>query len=318
MKRLFFTSALVLAILVVTGCASTKGLSDDAKMNVPTSIWYKNAMLLIDANDPDMKADAHTGIPSIDGPLDTVKDIVSLVPSWTVAKVEERHFNNMYMESAKALNSGADGAKLVVKGEAFKTALLLDTFEAEAAHARNALALDPDARKDNYADNVKVYEEAVNKVNDYANNQILAFESCNGDAARTAFFTDASRKQWDTACDEIVDKIMECIDKADDEVLTRQGKEKLCKKMNVQSVDWVMVAQRLQNDLIKLEKASMDISQAIANPELAGKIAASRLGAEIVPGTSGKETLAAINRARKQVTVSIRLVGWLIKVAVEK
>ena len=318
MKRMLFTSVLVLAILVVTGCASTKGLSDGAKKNVPTSIWYKNAMLLIDANDPDMKADAHTGIPSIDGPLDTVKDIVSLVPIWTVAKVEERHFDNMYMESAKALNSGTDGAKLVVKGEAFKTALLLDTFEAEATHARNALALDTEARKGNYADNAKIYEEAVGKVIEYANNQILVFESCNGDAARTTFFADPARKQWDAACDEIVVKIMECVDKSDNKALAQQGKEKLCKKMGVQSVDWALVGQRLQDDLTKLEKASMDISQAVAEPELAGKIAASRLGAEIVPGTSGKETLAAINRARKQVTVSIRLIGWLIKVAVEK
>lgn len=317
MKRLFFTSALVLAIIVVTGCASTKGLSDEAKNNVPTSIWYKNAMLLIDANDPDMKADAHTGIPGIDGPIDTVKDIISLVPRWTVAKVEERHFNNMYMESAKALNSGTEGAKLVVKGEAFKTTLLLDTFKDEDTHARNALALDLEARKANYADNAKVYKEAENKVNDYANNQILAFESCNSDDARTAFFTDATRKQWDNACDEIVAKIMDCVDKSDDVALTRQGKAKLCKEMNVQSVDWMMVAQRLEGDLAKLEQASMDISQAIANPELAAKIAASQLGAEIVPGVSGKETLAAINRARKQLVISIRLIGWLIKVAVE-
>lgn len=317
MKRMFFVSTIIFTIILVTGCASTKGLTEGAKQNAPTTIWYKNAMLLIDANDPDMKADANTGIASIDGPMDTVKDIIALVPEWTVTKVEERHFKNMYMESAKALNSGMEGASLVVKGEAFKTALLLDTFSAEAAHAKAAMGLDVEARKANYAENGTVHEQAVGTANDYANNHVLVFELCDSDATRQAFFADGSRKQWDAACEEIVSKIMECVNKSENEELVQMAVKKLYTKMGVQTVDWLMVGQRLQNDLQKLQKASMEISQAIADPDLAVKIAASRLGTEIVPGTSGKETFAAINRARKQIEISLRLIGWLIKVSVE-
>lgn len=312
MKKLMFAAVAVAVGSMITGCA-TNGLSDDAQKNVQTALWYENATLLVDANDPDLKADATTAIPAIDGAINGVKDLIATVPSWTVAKVEEKHFKNMYMESAKALNGGADGADLVVKGEAFKTALLMDTFAGEVAHSKAALGLAKDARLANYAKNGEVYENAVNKTVEYGNNQVFAFESCADDAARKAFFADASRKQWDAKCDEFTKKLMACVAKADNEETAKAGVEKLCKEMGVQSVDWKSVALKLQEDLAKLQSAAQAIVVALQNPDLAAKIAAASFGAEIVPGTSGKETLAAINRAQKQLQVSIRLVGWLIK-----
>ena len=317
MKKLMFAAVAVAVGSMITGCA-TNGLSNDAQKDVNTALWYENATVLVDANDPDLKADATTGIPAIDGALNGVKDLIAIVPSWTVTKVEEKHFANMYMESAKALNGGTDGADLVVKGAAFKTVLLMDTFAEEEAHAKAALGLAKDARLANYAKNGEVYENAVNKTVEYANNQVFAFESCLDDAARKAFFADASRQQWDAKCDEFTKKLMACVAKADNEEAAKAGIEKLCKEMGVQSVDWNEVSLKLQKDLADLKSAVQAIVVALQNPDLVMKIAKASFGAEIeiVPGTSGKETLAAINRAKKQILVSIRLVGWLIKAVV--
>lgn len=291
MNKLMMVAGAAMIGAMVTGCA-TSGLKEEAKNDVITALWYDNATLLVDANDPDLTADATTKIPSIDGPLNTVKDIIALVPMWTVARVEEMHFENCYMESAKAINAGADGADLVVKGEAFKTALLMDTFA-----------------------NEKSLAEASAKAVDYANNQIYPFQKARdaGDAKCKEFFADASRKQWNTKTDEFVAKIRDCVNKADNEAAAKAGVAKLCKEMGVRDVDWKRVAVRLAGDLEKLNAALIAVTTALSDADLATKIAAGAFGAEIVPGTSAKETLAAIDRTRKQLEVSIRLIGWLMK-----
>ena len=291
MNKLMMVASAAMVGAMVTGCA-TSGLTEDAKKDVNTALWYDNATLLVDANDPDLTADATTKIPSIDGPLNTVKDIIALVPMWTVARVEEKHFDNCYMESAKAINAGADGADLVVKGEAFKTALLMDTFADEKSQA-----------------------DAAAKAVDYANNQIYPFQKAReaGDAECKAFFADASRNQWDAKTDEFVAKIRNCVSKADDEAAAKAGIAKLCKEMGVRDVDWKQVAARLKGDSEKLQTALTAVTTALADRDLAMKIAAASFGAEIVPGTSAKETLGAIDRTKKQLEVSIRLIGWLMK-----
>lgn len=312
MNKLMMVASAAMVGAMVTGCA-TSGLKEEAEKNVPTKLWYDNATLLVDANDPDLKADARTGIPSIDGPLDSVKDIINLVPSWTVSCVEKKHFASTYMESAKALNGGTDGAELVVKGEAFKTVLMMETFAEEAAHANAAATLSGAARTANYAENGKVYDAASKKVVDYANEQIFVFESCGDDASRKAFFADAARKQWDAKTDDIVAKLTACVNGAKDEAAAKANIEKLCREMGVQDVDWKMVALRLAGDLQKLQNASQQVLTALQNPDLAAKIAAASFGVEIVPGTAAKETLAAINRVKNQLAITTRLIGWLIK-----
>ena len=291
MNKLMMVASAVVVGAMVTGCA-TSGLKEEAKNDVDTALWYDNATLLVDANDPDLTADATTKIPAIDGPLNTVKDIIALVPMWTVARVEEKHFENCYMESAKAINAGADGADLVVKGEAFKTVLLMDTFADEKSQA-----------------------EAACKAVDYANNQIYPFQMAReaGDAKCKEFFKDESRKQWDAKTDEIVARIRDCVNKADNEAAAKAGIAKLCKEMGVRNVDWKQVAARLAGDLEKLKAALIAVTTALSDADLATKIAAGAFGAEIVPGTSAKETLAAIDRTRKQLEVSVRLIGWLMK-----
>lgn len=291
MNKLMMVAGAALVGAMVTGCA-TSGLKEEAKNDVNTALWYDNATLLVDANDPDLTADATTKIPAIDGPLNTVKDIIALVPMWTVARVEEKHFENCYMESAKAINAGADGADLVVKGEAFKTALLMDTFADEKSQA-----------------------DAAAKAVDYANKHIYPFQMARkaGDAKCKEFFKDESRKQWDAKTDEFVARIRDCVNKADNEAAAKAGIAKLCKEMGVRNVDWKQVAVRLAGDLEKLNAALIAVTTALSDANLAAKIAAGAFGAEIVPGTSAKETLAAIDRTRKQLEVSIRLIGWLMK-----
>ncbi|MGN0846771.1 MAG: hypothetical protein ACI4RA_05240 [Kiritimatiellia bacterium] len=313
MKKLMSIVAAVTVVAMILGCASS-GLSDAAKENVPTTIWYDNANLLVEANDPDLKADTFIGVPALDAVVDSVKDVLAQVPAWTVAKVEQKHFDNMYMESAKALNGGADGADLIVKGEAFKTALMMDTFAEEVAHAKAAIGLPREERKANHAKNAEVYEAAGAKVIDYANNQILVFETCADDAARKAFFADSGRAVWNARMDEIVAKVKACVAKADDEAAAKAGIAKLCKEMGVEEYDWNEVAARLVADLEKVQKAIQDLAQAMqTDAELQQKIAMAAFGGEIVPGTSGKETLAVIQRFSKQLAVNAKLIAWLIK-----
>lgn len=314
MNKLMFGVVIGSTAVALSGCA-TKGLTEEAQQNVPTTIWYENANLLVDANDPDMKADTFIGVPALDAVVDTVKDIVIQVPMWIETKVEENHFNSCYLESAKALNGGADGADLVVKGEAFKSVLLFDTFADEVAHAKAAHAAP--TREERFELNQKngeVYEAAVAKTIDYANNQIFAFENCADDAARTAFFAESTRQEWEARTVEIVSKIKECVAKAENEDAAKAAIAQLCKDMGVNSVDWQSVAKLLAEDLNKLQQAAQDFANALqSDTDLATKIAAAAFGGEIVPGTSGKETLAIITRVGKQLTVSVRLISWLIK-----
>lgn len=315
MKRLMFVAAAAAVGSMISGCASS-GLTEEAQQNVPTSIWYESANLLVDAHDPDLKADTLIGLTQLDIIVDAVKDILVQVPAWTVAKVEQKHFNSMYMESAKAVNGGADGADLVVKGEAFKTSLLLDTFAQEVAHTEASQKCALDQRKDFYAKNEEIYNAAVAKCVDYANNQIFPFESCADDAARKAFFADASRTKWDARTAEIVSKIMGCISKADNEEAAKAAMAKLCKDMGVTEYDWIKVAQLLARYLEKLQKATQDLAQALQEPTLQQAITKAAFGGEIVPGTSGKETLAVIQRFGKQLAVNVKLITWLMKALV--
>lgn len=312
MNKLMVIAGATLLAGVVTGCA-TGGLSKDAEQDVVTKIWYDNADILVEANDPDLKADAYTGVTSVDAIVDTVKDILVQVPVWTVAKVEQKHFDSAYMEAAKAINGGADGADLVVKGEAFKTVLLFDTFAQEVAHADAAAALPKDQRKGFYEKNEEVYNAASAKCVDYANNQIFVLQSCMDDAARNAFFADASRAHWNERTAEIVGKIKACIAKADNEAAAKAAIAKLCRDMGVKEFDWTQVAALLAQDLEKINKAIQDLAAALQEPTLQSAIVKAAFGGEVVPGTSGKETLAAINRFRKQLTVNAKLISWLMK-----
>lgn len=314
MNKLMFGVVIGSTVIALSGCA-TKGLTEEAQKNVPTTIWYDNANLLVEANDPDMKADTFIGVPALDAVVDTVKDIIVQVPMWVETKVEENHFNGCYMESAKALNGGADGADLIVKGEAFKSVLLFDTFADEVAHSKAAHSAP--TREERFALNQKngeVYEAAVAKTVDYANNQIFAFESCADDAARTAFFADPTRQQWDARTVEIAAKIKACVAKSENEEAAKAAIAQLCKDMGVQDVNWQQVSLLLAEDLNKLQQAVQDFANALqSDKDLVAKMAAAAFGGEIVPGTSGKETLAVITRVGKQLAVSAKLVGWLIK-----
>lgn len=312
MKKLMIGLGMAAIAGLMTGCA-TSGLSDAAKQDTYTSMWYDNASLLVEANDPDLKADTLIGVTALDAIVDSVKDILVQIPAWTVSKVEHMHFNNMYMESAKAINGGADGADLVVKGEAFKTALLMDTFAQEVAHADAAANGPLEKRKDYYAKNGEVYDAAAAKCVDYANNQIFPFVSCADDATRKEFFADASRAKWDARTAEIAGKIRACIAMADNEEAAKAAVAKLCKEMGVTEYDWAQVGQLLTRYLEKLQKATNDLAAALQEPTLQQAIAKAAFGGEIVPGTSGKETLAVIQRFGKQLAVNAKLTAWLIK-----
>lgn len=313
MKKLMIRATTVFGAAVLAGCGST-GLTEEAQNDVPTSIWYENANILVQANDPDLKADSFIGVPALDAIVDTVKDIMVQAPVWAVSKAEEKQFENAYMESAKALNGGADGAELVVKGEAFKCALMMDTFAQEVAHADAATSLAKEAKKANYAQNGQVYDAAVAKVVDYANNQVYVFQSCADDAARKSFFAAPERGQWGDRSEEIAAKIKKCVAKADNEAAAKAAVAKLCKEMGVKEFEWSDVAKRLVGDLAKMQQAVVDFANALqSNSDLQTKIAAAAFGGEIVPGTSGKETLAVINRVRKQLQTTVELLTWLSK-----
>lgn len=297
---------------LISGCASS-GLTKEAQENAPTVLWYDNASLLVEANDPDLRADVFIGVPALDAVVDGVKDILVQVPNWAVAKVEQKHFENAYMESAKALNGGADDKDVVVKGEAFKSVLLMDTFADEVAHTAKAAAVPKEERPPIYAENEKVLEAAQVKATDYANNHIYVFETTDK-SQRTAFFEDPSRAQWNPKVEEVVAKIKACIAASDNEEVAKVAMAKLCKEMGVQEVNWADVAKLLQQDLEKIQKAIQDFANAMqSDADLQQKIVKAAFGGEIVPGTSGKETLATITRFGKQMKVSAELIAWLIK-----
>ncbi len=316
MNKLMFIASATVASALISGCASS-GLSEEAQANAPTVIWYDNASLLVEANDPDLKADCFIGVPALDAVVDAVKDILVQVPNWAVAKVEQKHFENTYMESAKTLNGGTDDENkaLVVKGEAFKTVLLMDTFADEVAHAAKAAAVPKEERPPIYAENENVYNAAQAKTVDYANNHIYVFEKTmtNG-VDRAAFFEDPSRAQWNTKSEEVAAKIKACVATSDNEEAAKAAVAKLCKEMGVQEVNWTEVAKLLQQDLEKIQKAIQDFANAMqSDADLQQKIVKAAFGGEIVPGTSGKETLAVITRVGKQMAVSAKLIAWLLK-----
>lgn len=314
MNKLLFAVAMVATGSVITGCAHEGDLSEEARNNVPTMIWFDNANVLVDANDPDLKAETLTGVTPIDLIGDAVKDILVQVPAWTISKVEQKHFNSTYMECAKAVNSGADGAELVVKGEAFKSVLLMDTFAQEVEHATCAASKETlEQRKEFYAKNEEVYNSAVAKCVDYANNQIVTFETCADDEARKAFFADASREQWSARTSEIVTKIIDCVAKSDDEAAAKAAMAKLCNEMGVKEYDWNEVSQMLKNYGERLQKALKDFAEASTEPDLVKAMAKAAFGGEIVPGTSGKETVALIERFGKQLKLNVQMIAWLLK-----
>lgn len=315
-KQVFFNFFLTITLgAILTSCVSSTGLDENVQKDVPTKLWYDNATLLIEANDPDLKADTFIGVPKLDAIVDSVKDILVQVPAWTVTKVEEKHFNTMYMESAESLNAGADGADLVVKGEAFKTALLLDVFAQEAAHAKAAVGLDSEAKKENYAQNAQIYEEALAKANDYASKQVYPFVSAGdqGDDARREFFAAPERQQWNERIEEIVQQIKTCVVDTEDKAQIEAAKTELKKAFGVQEVNWREVVGILAEDLAKLTQASSDFTDVMRNDaDLQAKITRVPFGGEIVEGVSGKETLAVIKRVGKQMKVNIKLLQWLI------
>lgn len=312
MNKLMMVASAISAGALISGCASS-GLTEEAQNNAPTVIWYDNANLLVEANDPDLRADVFIGVPALDAVVDAVKDILVQVPNWAVTKVEQKHFENTYMESAKAINGGADDKDAVVKGEAFKTVLLMDTFADEVAHTAKAAAVPKEERPPIYAENENVFKAAQAKTVEYANNHIYVFETTDK-AQRAAFFEDPARAQWNTKAEEVAAKIKACVAASDNEKEAKAAMAKLCKEMGVQEVNWVDVAKLLQQDLEKIQKAIQDFANAMqSDSDLQQKIVKAAFGGEIVPGTSGKETLAVIARFGKQMTVNAKLIAWLIK-----
>lgn len=330
MNKLMMIGAGAAMAGMVSGCAT--GLTEEARNTPGVEIWYDNANVLVDANDPDLKADSFIGVPALDAVVDGVKDIVALVPTWATSKVEQKVLDGMYMTSAKQVSSGDANADLVMKGEAFKAVLLFDTFADEVAHVKaaeeikvklNGIQLgrakdDPEvvalkeARKANYAENENVKGVALEKVITYANGPIYKYQSAQDDASRKAVMADAEYAKFDAQIEEVAAKIKACIATSDSEEAAKAAVEKLYADMGVQKVDWAKVGELLQADLEKIQKAVEDLANALQEPTLQQAIATAAFGGEIVPGTSGKETLATIARFGKQVAVSGKLLAWLI------
>ena len=318
MKKLMIIAGATALAGAMTGCclfcSSGPTLSEEAKKNNDTAIWYDNTIILVKANDPDLKADSFIGVPALDAVVDTVKDILAQAPVWTVAKAEQMVFEKAYADSVKELNAGAS-SELAVKKGAFKCALTMDAFAQEVAHANAAVSLEKDAKKANYEQNEAVYEAAIAKTCDYANNQIYVLETCKDDAARADFFTSPDRKEWSARTDEIVAMIKKCIAEAGtDEASAKVAVAKLSREMGVQEFEWSEVGARLAGDLAKIQKAITDFASILqSDSDLQAKIAKAAFGGEIVEGVSGKETLAVMDRVRKQFTVTAELIAWLIE-----
>ena len=318
MKKLMMIAGAAALAGAMTGCCifgkSGPTLSEDAKKNNDTAIWYDNTIILVKANDPDLKADSFIGVPSLDAVVDSVKDILAQAPVWTVSKAEKMQFDAAYDESMKELNAGAS-SELAVKKAAFKCALTMDAFSQEVAHAKAAISLGKEAKKANYEQNETVYEAAFAKTCDYANNQIYVLETCKDDAARTEFFASPDRKEWSSRTDEIVAMIKKCREEAgNNEAAAKIAKAKLSKEMGVQEFEWSEVGARLAGDLAKMQKAISDFASILqSDSDLQAKIAKAAFGGEIVEGVSGRETLAVMDRVRKQFTVTAELIAWLIE-----
>ncbi|WP_300767213.1 hypothetical protein [uncultured Bifidobacterium sp.] len=81
------------------------------------------------------------------------------------------------------------------------------------------------------------------------------------------------------------------------------GREGFYKAIKVEATDWTKILAPLQNNLTQLTKANTSIAAVLKKPELAAKLN---------PLTGGKESLAAVNRLRKQITVTLNQIPWLV------
>ena len=73
------------------------------------------------------------------------------------------------------------------------------------------------------------------------------------------------------------------------------------------------VLANLKADLEKITTVlTKDLPEAMQEPELQKSLAKAAFGGEVVPGVAGKETLAELNRFRKQLQVTSKMLGWLI------
>lgn len=335
MKKHMFITPIAGICLLITGCTIFGGKSNaltEAEQNdVQTKLWYDNAKILVQANDPDLRADSYIGITALDAIVDSVKDVLAQVPAWTVTHVEQKHFNSMYMESAKALNSGVDDVDLVVKGEAFKTVLMMDTFAQSVAHTKEAENLkieiaklqfqDPnDARipelkqlkAANYLENDAIYEASEEKMYNYLHNEIYPFNVAIDDAARKEFFASPLRQKWDVRTTEIAAKIRGCLATSDDEEAAKVAMTRLSKEMGVAEVDWLQVVQLLGSDLVRLQEGLSQLTSALQQPDIIMLLTKARFGGEVAPGISGKEALASVKRFTYQLKVNIQLITWLL------
>lgn len=81
------------------------------------------------------------------------------------------------------------------------------------------------------------------------------------------------------------------------------GPEGFYKAIKVETTDWSAIVGQLQSSLEQLTKANTSIVAATKNPEVIAKLN---------PLTGSKETIAAVDRLRKQISVTMEQIPWLI------
>ena len=307
LKQTMIVATVATLGVMMCGCASTGGLTEEEKKVPGLELWYENATMLVKANDPDLRADVKIGIPELDAVVNSVKDITGITPQWAESRVKELHFDGAYMEAAQQLEVPGD-KKLAMKSVAFKSALFLDTVKKESAV--------------NKRDGGEALEAALDLRTKYAREQIKPLVLCIDEESRQAFFNDPSRKQWDKETTRIaveiakVVKVAKTAKQSGDEAAAKAAlaaKRKLFDSVGAREFDWGKVGLKLAEDTVKLQKAVTEVAMIQSqNPDLAKKIAMAKLtGQQIVAGVDGKETLAAIECFTKQLKVSIELLTWL-------
>ncbi len=209
MNKLMMAGSAVLLGVSMSGCAlfgpsRCAELTDAENDDTATLIWYSNVKMFADASDPRLDEMSRVGVKKWDNWFDAQHDYTMLTVRELKTKIQTKMFDSMYTESAKILNSGADGKSLALRAEAFKGVLTLAASEEKHA-----------------------YDAATNRYVGLVRNDIFPLNTAKDDDTRKKFFDDPKRANWTKRTDFVVNQLTTCVAKSDDDAAAEAGMQKL-------------------------------------------------------------------------------------------
>lgn len=276
-KMMMFGALAVLGGALLVGCASTPELSPADEAIVKD--WRDNTQLLIETSDPDLSAECKSGIEEVDALANTVTPIARSVSLLIANKLRLTMAENAYADYSAWLgtNPKADAATRLrmAKRYCFEIGLALSSTE--------------ETLNDNVLKYL-AYDKLQNPENGKSTNE----------AAWDDFFAKNGSAEVDMWAKALVDNWV------------AEKPDAFFKAINVKAGDYSKALPKLQKWVTDISTAAARITAITSNSDTAKVLAAASFGKSVVDGISGKETVAAVNRLRKQITITGKLLPWLI------